>query len=166
MSDFHILFTLFASSARLQKKRAYLTIAAIAWGTVAILMLLAFGQGLRMQLEKNRRSTGENLAIIEEARQDRIAVAEMVDPDRAVDQDHAASDRRRGATAASGSEPPRRTRRAALSRSISAFSASRTSDDFSVRPVNACARAISSSSRARVVRIACLPGLGTQYSIE
>jgi len=64
MSDFHIVYTLFASSARLQRKRAYLTIAAIAWGTVAILMLLAFGEGLRRQLEKNRRSTGENLAII------------------------------------------------------------------------------------------------------
>src|SRR6185369_11263850 len=64
MSDFHIVYTLFASSARLQRKRAYLTIAAIAWGTVAILMLLAFGEGLRRQLDKNRRSTGENLAVI------------------------------------------------------------------------------------------------------
>ena len=64
MSDFHIIYTLFASSARLQRKRAYLTIAAIAWGTVAILMLLAFGEGLRRQLDKNRRSTGENLAVI------------------------------------------------------------------------------------------------------
>jgi len=64
MSDLHIIYTLFASSARLQRKRAYLTIAAIAWGTVAILMLLAFGEGLRRQLDKNRRSTGENLAVI------------------------------------------------------------------------------------------------------
>jgi hypothetical protein len=64
LSDLHIIYTLFASSARLQRKRAYLTIAAIAWGTVAILMLLAFGEGLRRQLDKNRRSTGENLAVI------------------------------------------------------------------------------------------------------
>ncbi|HJW93549.1 MAG TPA: ABC transporter permease [Thermoanaerobaculia bacterium] len=64
MSDLHIIYTLFAGSARLQRKRAYLTIAAIAWGTVAILMLLAFGEGLRRQLDKNRRSTGENLAVI------------------------------------------------------------------------------------------------------
>jgi putative ABC transport system permease protein len=60
----HIIYTLFASSARLQKRRAYLTIAAIAWGTVAILMLLAFGEGLKRQLDRNRRSTGENLAVI------------------------------------------------------------------------------------------------------
>ncbi len=48
----------------LQKKRAVLTVAAIAWGTVAILLLLAFGQGLRNQFMKGRRGMGENLAII------------------------------------------------------------------------------------------------------
>jgi putative ABC transport system permease protein len=63
-NDLHIILHLFASSSRLQKKRAYLTIAAIAWGTVAILLLLAFGEGMKRQLEKNRRSTGENLAVM------------------------------------------------------------------------------------------------------
>src|SRR5205814_3243045 len=62
--DLHVIFSLFATSSRLQKKRAYLTIAAIAWGTVAILMLLAFGEGLRRQFDKNRRSTGENIAVM------------------------------------------------------------------------------------------------------
>src|SRR6266849_2478689 len=62
--DAHVILNLFASSSRLQKKRAYLTIAAIAWGTVAILLLLAFGEGLKRQLDKNRRSTGENLAVM------------------------------------------------------------------------------------------------------
>src|SRR5437899_8110062 len=62
--DLHVIFNLFASSSRLQKKRAYLTIAAIAWGTVAILLLLAFGEGLKRQMDKNRRSTGENLAVM------------------------------------------------------------------------------------------------------
>src|SRR4051795_12954866 len=64
MSDLHIIYTLFAGSARLQRKRAYLTIAAIAWGTVAILLLLAFGEGLSRQLDKNRRSTAENFAVL------------------------------------------------------------------------------------------------------
>jgi putative ABC transport system permease protein len=63
-TDFHVIFTLFATSSRLQKKRAYLTIAAIAWGTVAILLLLAFGEGMKRQLEKNRRATGSNLAVM------------------------------------------------------------------------------------------------------
>jgi len=62
--DAHVILNLFASSSRLQRKRAYLTIAAIAWGTVAILLLLAFGEGLKRQLDKNRRSTGENLAVL------------------------------------------------------------------------------------------------------
>jgi putative ABC transport system permease protein len=64
MSDLHIIKTLFTSSTQLQKKRAFLTIAAIAWGTVAILLLLAFGEGLKRQMDKNRRSTGENLAVM------------------------------------------------------------------------------------------------------
>lgn len=59
-----VVLTLFASSAQIQRKRAYLTIAAIAWGTVAILLLLAFGEGLRLQLDKNRRAMGENIAIL------------------------------------------------------------------------------------------------------
>ena len=62
--DLHIIINLFATASRLQKKRAYLTIAAIAWGTVAILLLLAFGEGLKRQMDKNRRSTGENLAVM------------------------------------------------------------------------------------------------------
>jgi len=64
MSDLHIIKTLFTSASQLQKKRAFLTIAAIAWGTVAILLLLAFGEGLKRQMDKNRRSTGENLAVM------------------------------------------------------------------------------------------------------
>ena len=62
--DFHVIFSLFSSSAQLQRKRAFLTIASIAWGTVAILLLLAFGEGLKRQMDKNRRSTGENLAVM------------------------------------------------------------------------------------------------------
>ncbi|HEX7578774.1 MAG TPA: ABC transporter permease, partial [Thermoanaerobaculia bacterium] len=60
----NVIFRLFLQSARLAGKRAVLTIAAIAWGTVAILLLLAFGEGLRLQLDKNRRAMGENIAVI------------------------------------------------------------------------------------------------------
>lgn len=62
--DLHVILHLFSTSSRLQRRRAYLTIAAIAWGTIAILLLLAFGEGLKRQLDKNRRSTGENLAVM------------------------------------------------------------------------------------------------------
>ncbi len=63
-NDFHVIFTLFASAGQLQKKRAFLTIASIAWGTVAILLLLSFGEGLKLQLDKNRRAMGENIAVM------------------------------------------------------------------------------------------------------
>ena len=59
-----VVLTLFVQSSRLAKKRAFLTIAAIAWGTVAILLLLSFGEGLKRQMDRNRRSTGENLAVM------------------------------------------------------------------------------------------------------
>ncbi len=61
--DVSVVFHLFSRSARLQKKRATLTIASIAWGTVTILMLLAFGEGLKRQFTRNNTAMGENLAI-------------------------------------------------------------------------------------------------------
>jgi putative ABC transport system permease protein len=63
-TDLHVILSLFATSSRLQKKRAVLTVASIAWGTVAILLLLAFGEGMKRQMDKNRRSTGENIAVM------------------------------------------------------------------------------------------------------
>src|SRR5213080_2533628 len=63
-NDLHVILNLFATSSRLQRKRAYLTVASIAWGTVAILLLLAFGEGLKRPMDKNRRSTGENIAVM------------------------------------------------------------------------------------------------------
>src|SRR5215813_12988410 len=61
--DVSLVLQLFLDSARLQKKRATLTIASIAWGTVTILLLLAFGEGLKRQFSRNERAMGENLAI-------------------------------------------------------------------------------------------------------
>jgi putative ABC transport system permease protein len=61
--DLNVVVHLFLRSARLQKKRATLTIASIAWGTVTILLLLAFGEGLQRQFSRNERAMGENLAI-------------------------------------------------------------------------------------------------------
>ena len=77
---------------------------------------------------------GEYLASNQAVCQMRVAVLKMIDPHRRVDQDHASALRRAG-TSSCGSEPPSRARRRALSRSIRAFSASRTRADFSFRPV-------------------------------
>ena len=62
--DASLVLQLFLRSARLQKKRATLTIAALAWGTVTILLLLAFGEGLKRQMTSNEQAMGNNLAIL------------------------------------------------------------------------------------------------------
>jgi len=59
-----VIFNLFLASSRLQKKRAVLTIASIAWGSVALLLLLAFGQGLRDQLSVANRGMGTGIAVL------------------------------------------------------------------------------------------------------
>jgi putative ABC transport system permease protein len=61
--DFAVIATLFLKASSLQRKRAMLTVAAIAWGTVAIVMLLSFGEGLKLQLLKGQRGMGENIAV-------------------------------------------------------------------------------------------------------
>jgi hypothetical protein len=66
-----------------------------------------------------------------------IAGAQMVYPNRRIDQNHAGLGRRRGGRRNLSSLPPSFASRRALSRSISALSASRTRRDFSVNPVSA-----------------------------
>jgi len=59
-----MILQLFARSSRVQGKRAVLTIAAIAWGTLALLLMLAFGEGLRISLYRGSQGMGSNLAIM------------------------------------------------------------------------------------------------------
>jgi len=61
--DLTVVSQLFLKASSMHKKRSTLTIAAIAWGTVAILMLLAFGEGLRNQMVRARHGMGENIAV-------------------------------------------------------------------------------------------------------
>src|SRR3954462_14910222 len=83
----------------------------------------------------------------------RVLAPQMIDPDRAVCQDHLPK-RRRGGAFNLGEVPPNRARRRALSRSIKALSASLTRADFSSMFVSSWAIASISSSRVRVVRMA------------
>ncbi len=59
-----VIFQLFLAASRVQRKRAILTIASIAWGSVALLLLLAFGEGLKQQLSKGSGGMGVNLAVL------------------------------------------------------------------------------------------------------
>lgn len=54
----------FLSDLQRQKMRTVLTILGITWGTVAVVVLLAFGSGLAKQMKTNARGIGENVVIL------------------------------------------------------------------------------------------------------
>ena len=64
MQTLSLIVRLFRSAAKIQRKRMALTVTAIAWGTVAIILLLSFGEGLKRSLEQSRRGLGESIVII------------------------------------------------------------------------------------------------------
>jgi putative ABC transport system permease protein len=63
LSGASVILQLFVTSSRIQRKRAVLTIAAIAWGTVSLLLLLAFGEGLRHQMATNMAGMGSGIGV-------------------------------------------------------------------------------------------------------
>ncbi|MBP1655771.1 MAG: hypothetical protein H6Q31_372 [Bacteroidetes bacterium] len=54
----------FIRDLRAQKLRTVLTVFGIVWGTVAIVVLLAFGMGFKRQLSANMHGIGESIAIM------------------------------------------------------------------------------------------------------
>jgi putative ABC transport system permease protein len=59
-----LVFQLFLRSSRVQKKRAILTVAAIAWGSLSLLLLLSFGEGLKRQMYLAESGLGRDIAIV------------------------------------------------------------------------------------------------------
>jgi putative ABC transport system permease protein len=59
----NMLLTQFIKDIRSQKLRSALTILGIVWGTVSIVLLLAFGTGLKAQLKKRFHGLGEGIVI-------------------------------------------------------------------------------------------------------
>jgi len=55
---FNLLLKEFFQDMRLQKTRVILTIIAIGWGTLAVILLMAFGTGLSKQVNKGMRGAG------------------------------------------------------------------------------------------------------------
>jgi putative ABC transport system permease protein len=58
------LLKFYARDLAVQRKRIWLTTAAIAWGTLSIVLLLAFGEGMKRQVESARRGLGEDVVIV------------------------------------------------------------------------------------------------------
>ncbi len=67
-----ILYNIFVRDFRKQKKRMLLTVMAIAWGTIAILLLLAFGEGLKIQMDKNSKGLGDGIVIVSGGRTTKV----------------------------------------------------------------------------------------------
>ena len=58
------IYNIFIRDFRKQKKRITLTLVALAWGTISIMLLLGFGEGLHQQLSINRKGMGEGIVIL------------------------------------------------------------------------------------------------------
>jgi len=59
-----LIFRLFLRDLKKQRKRITLTLMAIAWGTISIVMLLAFGEGLKRSLNKARHGMGQDIVVM------------------------------------------------------------------------------------------------------
>jgi putative ABC transport system permease protein len=64
MLTFRLIVRLFRSAAKIARKRMILTVTAIAWGTIAIILLLSFGEGLKRSMLESRRGLGDRLVIL------------------------------------------------------------------------------------------------------
>jgi putative ABC transport system permease protein len=58
------VYNVFVRDFRKQKKRITLTIVALCWGTISIMLLLGFGEGLHRQLSINGKGMGEGISVL------------------------------------------------------------------------------------------------------
>ncbi len=64
MINFATIYNVFIRDFRKQKKRITLTLIALGWGTISIMLLLGFGEGLHNQLAINRKGMGDGISVI------------------------------------------------------------------------------------------------------
>jgi len=64
MLTFRDAFRQLLRDVRSQRLRTFLTVFGIVWGTVAVTLLLAFGQGLHKQIVKNSAGLGDRIVIV------------------------------------------------------------------------------------------------------
>ena len=64
MEKFRTIIKEFIADLQAQKLRAFLTMFGIIWGTVAIVVLVAFGVGFKKQMAANMHGIGEGIAIM------------------------------------------------------------------------------------------------------
>ncbi len=64
MSAFMSFFSEFFADLRAQKMRAFLTMFGIIWGTVTVIVLVAFGLGFKEQSMTNMHGMGESISVL------------------------------------------------------------------------------------------------------
>lgn len=64
MINFATVYNVFVRDFRKQKKRITLTLIALGWGTISIMLLLAFGEGLENQMTINQKGMGAGISIV------------------------------------------------------------------------------------------------------
>ena len=60
-SELALVLSLLRQDAGPNRKRMLLTVVAIAWGTLSIVMLLSFGEGMKRAFHKGTRGMGEGI---------------------------------------------------------------------------------------------------------
>jgi putative ABC transport system permease protein len=63
-AELALVLRLFRADLGHQTKRIVLTVLAIAWGTLSIVLLLSFGEGLKRSLARGSRGMGEGIAVV------------------------------------------------------------------------------------------------------
>jgi putative ABC transport system permease protein len=63
-TELALVWRLFRADLDHQRKRIVLTVLAIAWGTLSIVLLLSFGEGLKRSFHKGARGMGEGTAVV------------------------------------------------------------------------------------------------------
>ncbi len=59
-----LILRLFRRSAHIQKKRMAMTVAAIAWGTLSIVLLLSFGEGMKRNFTKRQQGARRGIVVV------------------------------------------------------------------------------------------------------
>jgi putative ABC transport system permease protein len=63
-AELALVFKLFKADAVHNRKRIALTVMAIGWGTLSIVLLLSFGEGMKRAFGKGKRGMGEGIGIL------------------------------------------------------------------------------------------------------
>jgi putative ABC transport system permease protein len=63
-AELALVFKLFRHDAARQRKRIALTVLAIAWGTLSIVMLLSFGEGLKRAFWRGKQGLGQGIGVM------------------------------------------------------------------------------------------------------